>query len=380
MTPAVSFVVPCYNLGHLLGECVDSILRQTYDNFEVLIMDDCSPDNTEEIARSFQDPRVKYVRNDSNLGPLPNYNKGISLTRGKYVWLISADDYLRRSYVLQRYVSLLDRDSKVGYTFCPAVGVINGIETGLLEWSVYGNRDRIVNGQVLLKKLLRINIIAAASAMARRECYERISFFPLNVVWAGVPLDLVWGGDWYLWCLFALYSDVGYFAEPMVCYREHNLSMTSILMQGNVENCSAPDVAVPWMIRRKADEAGWRHVSRSCLSAAANEYARSIGTLMRYGTSKWSMSLEQFEESLSRNSPSEMERKWVRARVHAGIGDQYYWRGELQLAKQFYLAGLRKDPWMAKVVAKWFLVSIGDPGAYLRRTIRSFRKGRIAAR
>jgi glycosyltransferase involved in cell wall biosynthesis len=64
MTPIVSFVVPCYKLGHLLRECVDSILCQTYSDFEVLIMDDCSPDNTPEVAQSFQDPRVKYIRND----------------------------------------------------------------------------------------------------------------------------------------------------------------------------------------------------------------------------------------------------------------------------------------------------------------------------
>jgi glycosyltransferase involved in cell wall biosynthesis len=378
MTPAVSFVVPCYKLGHLLPECIDSILCQTHGNFEVLIMDDCSPDNTEEVARSFKDPRVKYIRNDSNLGALPNYNRGIHLTRGKYVWLISADDYLRRSYVLERYVELLDKHPKVGYTFCPAVGVINGTENGLLEWSTYGSYDRIVNGHVLLKKLLRVNIIAAASGMARRECYERISFFPLNLVWAGVPLDMLWGGDWYLWCLFALYFDVGYFAEPMVCYREHDLSMTSILMQGNVENCSVSDVAVSWIIKHKADEAGWRHVSRNCLYAVANEYARSIGST-RYG-SRWYLTVEQFEESLCRNTASERERNWVRARVYAGIGDRYYWRGELPLARQFYVAGLRKDPWMPKAFAKRLLLSLGNPGAYLRLSLRSLRQNRIVAR
>jgi hypothetical protein len=274
----------------------------------------------------------------------------------------------------------LNKHPKVGYAFCPAVGVINGTENGLLEWSTYGSRDRIVDGHILLKKLLRINIIAAASGMARRECYEKISFFPLNVVWAGVPLDLVWGGDWYLWCLFALYFDVGYFAEPMVCYREHDHSMTSILMQGNVEKCSAPDVAVPWMIRRKADEAGWRSVSRSCLGAAANEYARSIGSLMRYGTCKWSMTLEQFEESLRRNDANDQEKKLVRARVHAGIGDQYYWRGELALAKQFYLAGLRRDPWMPKVLGKCLLLLLGNQGAYLRRSFRALRQNEMIAR
>jgi len=113
MTPIVSFVVPCYKLANLLRECVESILSQTYGDFEMLIMDDCSPDNTPEVAQSFQDPRVKYVRNEPNLGHLRNYNKGIRLTRGKYVWLISPDDYLRPPYILQRYVELLDRHPRV---------------------------------------------------------------------------------------------------------------------------------------------------------------------------------------------------------------------------------------------------------------------------
>src|SRR5271166_3653331 len=113
MTPVVSFVVPCYKLAHLLRQCVESILSQSYADLEVLIMDDCSPDNTPEVAQSFRDPRVKYIRNDTNLGHLPNYNKGISLTRGEYVWLISADDYLRRPYILEQYVDLLDRNPQV---------------------------------------------------------------------------------------------------------------------------------------------------------------------------------------------------------------------------------------------------------------------------
>jgi glycosyltransferase involved in cell wall biosynthesis len=350
-------------LAHLLRECIESILCQTYGNFEVLIMDDCSPDNTGEVAQSFYDPRVKYIRNDTNLGHLRNYNKGINLTRGKYVWLISADDYLRRSYILERYVSLLDRNPHVGYAFCPGVGVRNGLETDMVGWAIHWSRDRIIDGHVFLKELLSDNKIVAASGMARRECYERISFFPLNMPWAG---------DWYLWCVFALYFDVGYFAEPMVCYREHDLSMTETLMQGNVEACVAEVIGMPWAIRPKADEAGCRRVSRRCLQAAANEYIRSIAT-KRYRKSRSCLTLEQFEESLCQNTASEAERNWIRARVYAGIADRYYWRGELALAKQFYLAGLKRDPWLAKVLVKWLLLSLGNPGDCLRRILRSFR-------
>ena len=213
--PLVSFVVPCYKLAHLLPECIHSILSQSYGNFEALIMDDCSPDNTAAVARSFQDPRVQHIRNDPNLGHLRNYNKGIGLSRGKYVWLVSADDYLRRPYVLQKYVDLLEQSPRVGYTFCSGVGVQNGVETGVVDYSRHGEHDRIIAGRDMLKSLLETNTVLAAAVLARRECYEQVSCFPLN---------LGETGDWYLWSVFALFYDAGYFAEPMVCYRQHELS------------------------------------------------------------------------------------------------------------------------------------------------------------
>src|SRR3984893_10188043 len=133
--PKVSFVVPCYKLAHLLPECVNSILAQTFADFEILIMDDCSPDDTPKVAQSFQDLRVRHVRNEPNLGHLRNYNKGIDLARGEYIWLISADDRLRCSYVLEKYVALLDQHPKVGYVFCPGVGLRDGRETEVLDYS-----------------------------------------------------------------------------------------------------------------------------------------------------------------------------------------------------------------------------------------------------
>src|SRR4051812_41224937 len=102
--PTVSFVIPCYKLGHLVSECLESILSQSYGDWEILLMDDCSPDDTKEVVQSFSDPRIHYIRNERNLGHLRNYNKGIEMSRGKYIWLISADDRLRRPYLLERYV------------------------------------------------------------------------------------------------------------------------------------------------------------------------------------------------------------------------------------------------------------------------------------
>jgi glycosyltransferase involved in cell wall biosynthesis len=366
--PTVSFVVPCYKLAHLLPECVNSILGQTYGDFEVLIMDDCSPDNTAEVARSFQDPRVKHVRNDPNLGPLPNYNKGISLSRGKYVWLISADDYLRRPYILQRYVELMDANPGVGYTFCPGMRVRNGQEPEKLDWSAYGSRDEIIDGRVFLQRLLDYNLVLSPGAMARRECYERISFFPINPAWAGETIDLIWGGDWYLWCAFALHHGVGYFAEPMVCYREHELAMTTIVTEDKIRNCFLADVAVPWMIKQQADAAGYAGVSRKCLQTLAMEYARHI-TGKEYRSSKSTITVEMFEESLCRNTTNARERAWIRSRTFTDVADHYLHRGDGAQARRFYRQALEQDPWMAKTQVKRLLLSLGKPGEIVRRRL-----------
>src|SRR5215471_15701082 len=154
MEPKVSFVIPCYNLAHFLADCVNSILSQTYGDFEILIMDDCSPDNTPEVAAEFEDPRVIYIRNEQNLGHLRNYNKGIELSRGKYVWLISADDYLRRPYILERYVQVMEEQPNVGYVFCPAMKVQDRREMEVVSWSEHGAQDAIFKGRDFLKKLL----------------------------------------------------------------------------------------------------------------------------------------------------------------------------------------------------------------------------------
>src|SRR5262245_28867868 len=101
MNPKVRFIVPCHNLAHLLPNCLNSILAQTYSDFDALIMDDCSPAHTPEVAQACSDRRVRHVRHARNLGNIGNDKKGMALSRGPYIWLISADDYLQWEYLLQ---------------------------------------------------------------------------------------------------------------------------------------------------------------------------------------------------------------------------------------------------------------------------------------
>jgi glycosyltransferase involved in cell wall biosynthesis len=375
--PTVSFVIPCYKLGHLLPECINSILAQSFEDFEILIMDDCSPDNTPSAAGAFRDERVKYVRNEPNLGHLKNYNKGIQLSAGKYIWLISADDYLRRPYILERYVRVMEQNPDVGYACCAGVWVRNGEEREIIDYSVYDNRDRIVSGPKFLESLVHRNIVLAASGMVRRDCYDRVGAFPLDAVWAGTPVEMGWAGDWYLWCMFALHFNVAFFAEPMVCYREHDLNMTAIITdKEKAHRCAAAELAIPWMVKEQATALGYQELSKECLIALANEYSRQARAKM-YRSGEMRLDLDEFDESLQNSTKDEAERRWLYARFFLGLGDRYWYQDERSKAAEYYFKALSRDPSLLKIYAKLMLLPLGRLGSLVRETIQYIRNHRL---
>src|SRR5215204_1328714 len=87
----VSVVIPCYNQAHFLGEAIESVLAQSYPNFEIIVVDDGSPDNTSEVAASY--PRVRLVRQE-NQGLSAARNSGLARSEGEYVVFLDADDRL----------------------------------------------------------------------------------------------------------------------------------------------------------------------------------------------------------------------------------------------------------------------------------------------
>ncbi|MGY5393444.1 glycosyltransferase family 2 protein [Acinetobacter sp. NigerLNRRAM0016] len=88
----ISVVLPAYNAELYIKEAIDSVLAQTFTNFELIILNDGSSDKTEEIILSFQDSRIVYVKNEQNLGLIDTLNKGMALAKGKYIARMDADD------------------------------------------------------------------------------------------------------------------------------------------------------------------------------------------------------------------------------------------------------------------------------------------------
>lgn len=364
--PMVSFVVPCYKLAHFLSDCVHSILAQTCGDFEVLIMDDCSPDNTSEVARSFRDSRVQYVRNESNLGNLRNYNKGIGLSRGKYVWLISADDRLRRDYVLERYLGVMETHPRIGYCFCAGMGLVDGKETSILQSYYYGDRDTIFDGRIFLARLLDSHGIVSPAVMVRRECYEKVSLF---------PLDLPHQGDMYLWCKWALRYDVAYFAEPMVNYRLHPNSQMAVMKRKAPEVMIHDEFEVLWPTKWEATALGYHDLADRCDSFIAAKYVQYVVSLL-YQDKRVPcvLTLAECADSIHRYARNARERKRVRARVYAGVGDEHYWHGDYHRALDCYARALAEDPRLPKIWLKRLLVLTGGIGAGLRQSAFALRR------
>ena len=92
--PLISVTIAAYNRAHLLPRAINSVLNQTYQNFELIIVDDCSTDNTKEVIKSFTDKRIIYHRHKKNKGYLAARNTGFDLAQGKYNCQLGDDDEL----------------------------------------------------------------------------------------------------------------------------------------------------------------------------------------------------------------------------------------------------------------------------------------------
>jgi glycosyltransferase involved in cell wall biosynthesis len=314
-------------------------------------MDDCSPDNTSDVAGSLTDSRIKYFRNERNLGHLRNYNKGIALALGEYIWLISADDRLRKPYVLQRYMRLMEEHPNVGYVFCPGLVLEDGCEKGLVDWAVLDEPDSILHGPEFLYRLLTSNKILAPAVLARAECYRTIGPF---------PLDMPYVGDWYLWCAFALHYDVAYFAEPMVNYRLHNLSMTNTLRTQDISVISRDPLALCWRMREKISATGHRSLERHCNREIYHRYFSEIINNL--------INLEEFDVYLHSFAKDARGRESIEKKALGRAVFQLYLRREFQRARGLYEFAVHRKQWTGPVLwADYIFLKLSRNGVPLAR-------------
>ncbi len=175
ITPIVSIVMIAYNDGRYIADILNSILAQTFSNFEIILIDNSSTDNTAEVIAGFSDPRLRSFRNE-NVGLSEGYNIGIAKARGEYIAISNADD-LWKAQKLEKQLELM-QDESVGVVFCTADLIDdNGRQLSDEEAKNYPfNFENRTSEENYQRLFFNSNYFCAPSALIRKELLQQRPF------------------------------------------------------------------------------------------------------------------------------------------------------------------------------------------------------------
>ncbi|MBD1918049.1 MULTISPECIES: glycosyltransferase [Cyanophyceae] len=213
--PQISIGLPVYNGDNFLGQALDSILAQTFADFELIISDNASTDKTETICRTYsaKDPRIHYIRNQENLGASANFNQAFALSSGKYFKWIAHDD-LHNPKFLEKCFQVLDQDPSVVLVYSKATTIDPNGKTIRKDWGCGAGlssmlpHQRFREGLLPLKQPIPLPIFGVIRASALRNTH----------LMAGYP-----DCDCALLAELSLYGRFYEVAEPLFLQREHEL-------------------------------------------------------------------------------------------------------------------------------------------------------------
>jgi glycosyltransferase involved in cell wall biosynthesis len=213
--PKISIVIPAYNSMKYLPETLESVLQQSFTDFEVLIINDGSTDNIIQWASEITDPRVKLI-SQKNQGVSVARNTGIARARGEYIAFLDADDLWQQTK-LEKQVRCLDENPEVGLVHTStALMDCHGKLTGRIMTA-------FAEGEVW-QELVESNKIACSSVMVRRCCLEKVGGFEPNLHFAE---------DWDLWIRISVHYPFAVLQEPLYYYRQipNSLSKNLVVLE-----------------------------------------------------------------------------------------------------------------------------------------------------
>ncbi len=215
--PTASVIIPSYNHEKFIGETIRSVLNQTYQDFELLIVDDASTDGTVEVIKQFTDPRIELFINERNLWGVYGTNRLIQKAKGRYIAVLSSDDAFMPEK-LERQVKFLDEHPEVGAVFSHAVIIdedgndIDNQENPYSYVSTHTNKTR----QEWLRHFFYLGSSPChPSILIRKECYESVGLYDPRL--AQIP-------DVDFWVRLCMKYDIHIIPEKLVKFRFRDLA------------------------------------------------------------------------------------------------------------------------------------------------------------
>lgn len=216
-SPRVSICIPTYNRAGMVGMAIESALSQSYSNIEILVIDNASEDNIESVVAAYNDFRLKFFRNERNLGLFGNFNRCVELARGKYIHILHSDDFLAPGFT-QACIECMESNPHVAMTFS-ALEVINQGSKKRID--VLGENKIFIAPEGFRQILMTRNLVHCPTVIVRRDVYDTVGKFACEYPYAA---------DFYQWLKISRAYDIAYISDATLFYRqgEHSESFRQL--------------------------------------------------------------------------------------------------------------------------------------------------------
>ncbi len=224
LKPFVSVIIPNYNHKPFLIQRLDSVFNQSYQNFEVILLDDASTDGSQELLESYKvHPKVsQLIINTQNSGsPFKQWQKGIDLAKGDYIWIAESDDYCELTFL----ESLLQNEKdSTGIYYSQSIDVDESGKTILhridytkeFKPNIWRDDFEISGLEFIEKYLLVKNVVPNASAVIFKRNLIDTTFFSDSL------LQMKMCGDWFFWVKLCEKADIAFLSAPLNYFRNHS--------------------------------------------------------------------------------------------------------------------------------------------------------------
>ncbi len=260
MPPAVSIVIPTYNREHCIGTALDSVMAQTFSDYEIVVIDDGSTDKTDRLVRTYGD-RVRYHYQD-NKGIAGARNAGILKSSGAFIAFLDSDDYWV-SRKLERQMAMFEQHAEYGL-------VASQCSSVRLDGS-FKHKNRPGASGWMLQELFRKNFIRTSSAVIRREVFDAVGLF---------DEQLKECEEYDLWLRIAAHYQVGFINEALAVYVDNPDGVSTDSLAGRLFRLQVLEKEylrekIPPEIykRRLADTC--HYIGRHCLKRGRRSEGRS---------------------------------------------------------------------------------------------------------
>lgn len=221
-TIMVSVILTTYNRAHLVMESIYSVLGQTYSNLELIIADDGSTDNTEELVQALPDPRIRYYKMPHTGRTAILKNAAIRHSKGELIAFIDSDDTWTENK-LEKQVQLLHKHSHIGFTITDAITYRSGV---VLSPRTYTNRQGVELANIFNRLKQNRFVVYNPTLVLRRSCIEKTGWF---------NEDMLFCSDYHFNMRLAYHFDAGIIYESLLWRRMHDTNRSTLVPVENYE-------------------------------------------------------------------------------------------------------------------------------------------------